>query len=105
MDQETKDRFDAIESRMDKTDCKVEDIEKRVYNTEANVQIINTNIANINAMLTEIKADIKSIKDNRVVDVYEKPMAKDEKLKSQIVGAFIGAAIGIIITALAAYFK
>ncbi len=105
MDQETKEKFEAIECRMEKTDLKLVDIEKRVYSTEASIQIINTNIANINAILTEMKADIKSIKDTRVIDVYEKPMAKEEKLRFQISGAFIGAVIGIIISALAAYLK
>lgn len=61
------------------------------------MQIINTNLSNMNTILTEIKVDIKSIEDNRVVDVYERPMAKYKKLKSQILVAVIGVLIVIII--------
>ncbi len=101
MEQEVKDRFESIESLLEKTNIKVDGLEVRVNSTETSIQLINQNIkilientSEIKKMIdknnSEIKSEIKDLVRKREEDHYVKPLQNIDKIKFQVLGILIG---------------
>ena len=86
-------RLCNTEKRLDGHGQEIDGINKVVNTLEKNMALLNLTVDTVLDNTKEIKGDIKEIRKLREDDHYIKPLDKNEKLKSQIVGVIIGILI------------
>ena len=93
-------RLCNTEKRLDSHGQEIDGINKVVNTLEKNMALLNLTVDTVLDNTKEIKTDLKEIRKLREDDHYIKPLDKNEKLKSQIVGVIIGILIAAFFTLL-----
>ena len=86
------------EKRLDIHGKEIDEINKDFGTLEKDRALLNLTVEHVLANTKEIKVDLEELRKLREDDHYIKPLVRNEKLKSQMIGVIIGILVAAFLS-------